>query len=239
MSTTHDDHVGARQAEVTAVFVGRPRPIGEVRGRPVESAIGKRRVDAPILELDELNLAGDRQADLTVHGGPDKAVYLYPGEHYPAWRDDGFALDAGGVGENVTLAGATEADVRLGDVWRWGGALVQISQPRAPCFKLALHVGRKDVGPRMLATGRCGWYVRVLQVGPVPTAGALVLEDRDPDAPTLADTFAVMFGPVGGGHDRHDDGDRDDALLRRVLASPALAAGWREPLVARRGAGSR
>lgn len=214
-------------ADVTAVFVGRPRPIGEVRGRPVESAIGKARVDAPTIGLSATSLVGDRQADLTVHGGPDKAVYLYPREHYSAWRDDGFAVDVGGLGENVALAGATEHDVLLGDIWRWGGALVQVSQPRAPCFKLALHAGRKDIGARMIETGRTGWYVRVLETGTVPTSGALVLDHRDQGAPSVHDLFSVMFA-------RGDDHQVEDEVLDRVLRAPALAEAWRGPLAARR-----
>jgi len=114
------------------VFVGRPQTIGQVRGEPVESGIAKARVDDATLRLSETNLAGDRQADLSVHGGPDKAVYVYPSEHYVAWQGDGFALDVGGVGENVALAGATEHDVRVGDVWRWGTALVQSASPAPP-----------------------------------------------------------------------------------------------------------
>jgi MOSC domain-containing protein YiiM len=213
-------------AAVLAVFVGRPRVIGEVRGRPVESGIAKQRVAAASLALGETNLAGDRQADLSVHGGPDMAVYAYASEHYRAWQADGFTLDVGGVGENVALAGVTEHDVRLGDVWRWGGALVQVSQPRAPCYKLALHIGRKDVGPRMIETRRVGWYLRVLEPGEVPTSGPFTLVDRVDDAPTIHETFGVMFDGADG---------HDSDVLERVLRSPALPAAWREPLVARRG----
>lgn len=203
------------------MFVGQPTVIGEIRGRPIESGIAKNPVSASVLDLAPTNLAGDRQADLSVHGGPDKAVYAYPSEHYEAWRADGFDLQVGGVGENLALAGATEDEVLLGDVWRWGGALVQVSQPRAPCFKLAMHAGRKDVGPRMTATGRCGWYLRVLEPGAVPTTGPLSLHDRTAGAPSVADTFAVMFGG--------DDGD----VVARVLASAALAESWRAGVLAR------
>jgi MOSC domain-containing protein YiiM len=207
--------------EIIDVFVGRPTVIGEVRGRPIESGIAKVRVSAPALDLAPTNLAGDQQADLRVHGGPDKAVYAYPSEHYRAWQADGFDVDIGGVGENLALAGASEHDVLLGDVWRWGSALVQVSQPRAPCFKLAMHTGRRDIGPRMDETGRCGWYLRVLEPGTVPTSGPLVLHDRTPDAPSVADTFAAMFG--GEDHD----------VVARVIGSPALAESWRTGLLAR------
>jgi MOSC domain-containing protein YiiM len=210
---------------VLAVFVGRQRVIGEVRGRPVESGIAKARTHAPSLDLGEVNLAGDGQADLSVHGGPDKAVYVYPSEHYATWQQAGFAVEVGGLGENVALAGATEHDVRLGDVWRWGGALVQVSQPRAPCYKLALHTGRKDAGAHMQATGHSGWYLRVLETGTVPTSGNAVLEHRDEGEPTVHEAVSVMF------HHRDDDGD----VLARVLRSRSLAEGWRAPLVARRG----
>lgn len=214
------------RAQIAGVFVGRPTVIGEVRGRPVESAIGKHRVAAPTLALATTNLDGDRQADLSVHGGPDKAVYAYPAAHYPAWRADGFEVDVGGFGENVTLAGVDEHAVLLGDVWRWGDGLLQVSQPRAPCYKLALHAGRRDVGPRMIATGRSGWYLRVLAEGTVPTSGELVLVERPADAPTVADTFAAVFG--AGGH------PVSPSVVDRVLASPALAEAWRAPLLARR-----
>ena len=209
---------------VAGVFVGRPRPLGQRRGRTVRSAIAKTRVDAPEVELGTTNLAGDRQADLRVHGGPDKAVYVYPLDHYPAWRDEGVAVDAGDMGENLALAGLTERDVLLGDVLRWGDALVQVSQPRSPCYKLALHTGRRDIAPRMIATARCGWYLRVLTPGSVPTSGTVELVEREPGSPSVHDAFTVMFAA---------DGERDPVLAERVLASPALAEGWRTPLAAR------
>ncbi|HET6774561.1 MAG TPA: MOSC domain-containing protein [Acidimicrobiales bacterium] len=235
--TAHPDHV----VEVTAVYVGQPRIIGRVRGREVESAIGKSRVEAATIELGLTNLAGDRQADLSVHGGRDMAVYVYPTEHYPAWRQDGFDVDVGGLGENVSLAGTTERQVRLGDVWRWGPAVVQVSQPRAPCFKLALHAGRGDIGPRMIATGRTGWYLRVLEPGTVPTQGPFVLDQRDDEAPSVHELFAVMFrGRDGGGRRRGDDAAAaaDAEIVERALRSPALAEAWR-PWLAERRAGAR
>jgi MOSC domain-containing protein YiiM len=220
----------ATTAAIVGVFVGQPAPIGEMRGRPVVSAIAKAPVTSAWLDLSTTNLAGDRQADLSVHGGPDKAVYVYPVAHHAAWRADGFAVDIGGFGENLALEGVAEDHVRLGDAWRWGAALVEVSQPRAPCYKLSLHTGRKDVGRGMLATGRCGWYLRVLEPGRVPTAGPLTLERRDPGAPTIADAFAAMF----------DDGRAAETdVVDRVLRSPALAAGWRDPLQARREAAVR
>jgi MOSC domain-containing protein YiiM len=212
-------------AMIAGVFVGRPGVIGEVRGRPVESGIAKQPVRAATLALSATNLDGDRQADLSVHGGPDKAVYAYPAAHYPLWRADGFDVDLGGLGENLALAGVDEHGVLLGDVWRWGDALLQVSQPRAPCFKLALHTGRKDLGPHMIARGWSGWYFRVVATGTVPTAGRLTLVDRRTGAPTVAQTFAALLGHAGR--------SADPATVAAVLGSPELAAGWRDPLAER------
>jgi len=227
-ATPHPAEAGSAPVpvgDIAAVYVGRPRPIGQVRGTPVASAIGKELVGAPQLELGDINLAGDDQADRSVHGGPDKAVYVYARDHYPAWQRDGFAVEPGGLGENVSLAGATEREVLLGDVWRWGDALVQVSQPRSPCYKLSLHTARKDIGRHMIETRRCGWYLRVLQPGTVPTRGGVVLHDRDADAPSVHDMFAAMFA---------GDAAVDDDVVERMLRSPALADGWRTPLLARR-----
>jgi MOSC domain-containing protein YiiM len=208
---------------VSQVFVGKPALLGEQRGKPVTSAIGKQPVTGPTLELGPTGLEGDGQADLRVHGGVDKAVYVYPVENYPLWEQDGFELRSGRVGENVSSRGRTEADVRIGDVWRWGEALVQVSQPRAPCFKFGMHTGRKDAIPAMLRSGRCGWYLRVLETGSVPTAGTMDLVERDPDAPAVATLFAASFPTPGDGTDLDE--------LRQMLAAPALAQPWRSTVV--------
>ncbi len=210
------DHQALR---VLQTYVGRPAPIGATRNGDVVSAIHKLPVDADTLELGVINLAGDDQADRSVHGGPDKSVYCYPSEHAVAWQADGFDLPPGSVGENVSLAGATEADVRIGDTFRWGSATIQISQPRAPCFKLTMHTGRKDVGPRLIETKRSGWYVRTLEPGTVETQGELVLLDRDDTAPTVAETFAIMF------HGVHPEAD-DPEVVTRVVQCAALAPEW-------------
>ncbi|HEX2576205.1 MAG TPA: MOSC domain-containing protein [Aquihabitans sp.] len=204
--------------EVRGVFVARPSVLGELQGRPVSSAIAKRRVEGPEIAVERLDLAGDQQADLTVHGGYDKAVYAYPVEHYDAWRAAGFDLEPGGVGENLAVAGMTEDDVRIGDVWRWGTAVLAVSQPRAPCFKLAMHVATRGAGPHMWKTGHCGWYLRVLETGVAPTAGAMERELTDEAEPTVAEAFRAMDPRAP---------DRE-ALRRRVLTSTGLADQWRE-----------
>ncbi len=207
-------------------FVGRPAPIGATRSGPVISAIHKVLVDEPTLELSTSNLAGDDQADRSVHGGPEKAVYCYPSEHTAAWKADGFILPPGAVGENLSLTGGLETDLRIGDTYRWGTAIIQINQPRAPCFKLTMFSGRKDIGPHLIETKRCGWYVRVLNPGTVETSGTLEFVDRDETAPTVAETFAVMFSGV---HPAADDPD----VVRRVVQCPSLSPEWLGYIAAR------
>ena len=210
--------------ELAGVYVGEPGVLGYRRERPVLSAISKALVTAPELTLTELNLAGDRQADLTVHGGVDKAVYVYPVEHYPAWAADGFAASPADFGENVSLRGLTEDGVRIGDVWAWGDALVQVSQPREPCFKLAMKTGRKDVVPAMIDSGRCGWYLRVLRPGTVPTAGPLEVVEHS-DGPTITEVYLIAFTNYG-----QLPPDKVEAALDladRVLATPALSKSCR------------
>ncbi|WP_037357200.1 MOSC domain-containing protein [Amycolatopsis orientalis] len=196
------------------VYVGEPAVLGLRRDTPVLSAIRKTRVGAPELALSELNLTGDRQADLTVHGGPDKAVYVYPAEHYPAWTSEGFDVARGDFGENLSVRGMLEDETRIGDVWSWGDALVQVSQPRNPCFKLAMRTGRKDVVPAMIDTGRCGWYLRVLRPGTVPTAGPLDLVDRVEGEPTVGEAFLASSANYAQQDVRE--------LAERVLASAEL-----------------
>ncbi|MEU4246991.1 MOSC domain-containing protein [Amycolatopsis sp. NPDC026612] len=210
---------------VEGVYVGEPSVLGYRRERAVLSAITKALVAAPELNLTELNLDGDRQADLTVHGGVDKAIYVYPAEHYPAWAADGVEARPGGFGENVSLTGVTEDDVRIGDVWAWGDALVQVSQPRQPCFKLAMKTGRKDITPLMIDSGRSGWYLRVLRPGTVPTSGPLELAERA-DGPTITEVYLVSFANYGQLPEDKVEAALD--LADRVLAAPALSASYRD-----------
>lgn len=143
------------------------------------SGILKTPVDGP-LAVGTLNLAGDGQADLVHHGGPDKAVLAYSAEHYPAWRDElAIAeLTNGAFGENLTVRGLTERDVCIGDLWRANDVLFQVSQPRQPCWKLGRRWRRADLPKRVLQTGRSGWYLRVLQEGTIQSGFELALEER-------------------------------------------------------------
>jgi MOSC domain-containing protein YiiM len=204
---------------IVSVNVAMPSVMGALhRGRPVKSGIDKRPVSGPTLHLGPTNLEGDGQADLAVHGGPDKAVYAYPSDHFPAWELElGTTFGPGAFGENLTVAGVTEEDVCVGDRWSWGDAVMEVCQPRTPCFKLALHHATSEVGRRMRLTGRCGWYLRVLRTGTVPTAGSITAEPH-PDAISIR---AISTAASSG----------DAAVIVRALRVEALAAEWREPLI--------
>lgn len=198
-STTPAD-AAARQdfppLSLVSVNVGQPRQIGVLRsGEPVLSGIGKEPVTAESLFLDTLNLEGDRQADLTVHGGTDKAVYAYPAEHLPLWNAElGTTFGPGTFGENLTTRGWREDEVRIGDVWSWGEAVLQVSEPRSPCYKLATVTGRPALLKRVVQSGRTGWYFRVLQPGRVPVAGSLRLIGRHPAGISVLDAHYRLFG---------------------------------------------
>ena len=211
--------------QLAAVNVGTPTVLADVRGDRVWSGIRKHPVDpASTLWLTERNLSGDAQADLSVHGGLDKAIYAYPSEHLDAWVEElGEEIGPAPFGENLSTVGVLEGDVRIGDVWRWGTAELQVSEPRWPCFKLALHRGRTDIGERLLASGRTGWYLRVLETGEVPAAGPIHLAERDPAGVTVLDAHLAMSDRLLLDPDR----------ARAVSGHPALAERWQAPLLRR------
>jgi MOSC domain-containing protein YiiM len=201
---------------IASVNVGRPRTIRH-EGRPLTTAIFKAPVAGPVA-VGRTNLSGDQQADLSVHGGPDKAVYLYPGQHYPYWnrtlgRDD---LGPAFFGENLTVEGMDEAGVMIGDVLRAGSALLEVSQPRVPCFKLNMRVGDPGFGKPFLASGRTGWYVRVLEEGELAAGDAIVREREGAGGMSVREVVALL--PDGAAPEDLD----------RAAALPALALGWRE-----------
>ena len=144
------------------------------RGRTVRTAIFKLPVDGPV-EVRELGLAGDRQADLRVHGGPDKAVYAYPSEHYEYWKEElpDVALVWGNFGENFTTEGLLESDLRAGDRLQIGTATLMVTTPRQPCYKLQVRFDRADMTRRFLASGRSGFYLRVIAPGEVSAGSAI------------------------------------------------------------------
>ena len=202
---------------VSSLNIGRPAHIDGVESWT--SGIYKRPVQDRIrLSLD--NLAGDGQADLTVHGGPDKAVCVYPVDHYSFWRDELGVRECGPgwFGENFSVEGQSEAQVAVGDTYRVGTAVVQISQPRAPCWKLGRRWQRPDMPKLVLESGRTGWYLRVLEGGDVERGDDLTLVER-PFPHLTIDTVNVV---------RHSPGGSIDVEAARELANcPALADAWR------------
>lgn len=215
--------------EVRSVNVGVPRLLGQRQGANVYSGIAKQPVrHGTVLWLSIGNLSGDGQADLSVHGGPDKAVYAYPSEHLAAWAEElGQDLDPAPFGENLSTWGATEATVCIGDRWRWDHAVLEVCQPRWPCFKLALHRRRADIQNRMRASGRTGWYLRVLEPGEVTVGSPLEVLERDPAGLSVADAHAAMSDRTLA--------DRD--LIGSLAKHDRLAAEWRDPLRERLGLG--
>ena len=160
-----------------SVQVGQPRQIPD--REPWVTAFYKEPVAGPV-SLSRENLSGDRQPDLTVHGGPDKAVCVYSADHYPEWRRELGEQDCGPgwFGENFTVEGQTEETVCVGDVYRVGSAVVEVSQPRGPCWKLGRRWGRLDLPKLVVRSGRSGWYLRVLEGGDVAAGQVLALGDR-------------------------------------------------------------
>lgn len=201
---------------VQAVLAGRIALLGG----EVESAFVKSRIAGPCRVGPE-GLAGDEQADRTVHGGPDKAVYAYPVDHYADWcrefPEHADLWGPGALGENLAIGGLTETDVCPGDVHRIGSVLLQVCQPRQPCFKLALRFGNRVLPRAMLETGRSGWYYRVLQTGQVEAGDTVVLVERpNPDFPF--DRLARLRA----------DKTPERALLERMCTLEGLAKGWQD-----------
>ncbi|GAE28300.1 uncharacterized protein conserved in bacteria [Halalkalibacter wakoensis JCM 9140] len=159
---------------------GKTRSMGD--DHDVLSAIFKHSIGEEPIWLSSSNLEGDEQADLVNHGGVDKAVCVYPYEHYTYWQERlDLSLPVGAFGENITMIGVKEADAHIGDTWKWGGAIVQISQPRRPCFKVAKRHGIKKFPLYIQETGYSGYYLRVLQEGEVSVNDPLVLIERKSD----------------------------------------------------------
>jgi MOSC domain-containing protein YiiM len=207
-----------RTIDLLAVSVGKPKVIGALsNGKPVRSGIRKERVTGDTIVAGKTNLAGDKQADPRVHGGPDKAIYVYPSEHLPIWTAElGFDAPLGpnAFGENLTIAGILETDACIGDVWKWGSALVQISQPRGPCYKLEIALDRPGLIPVFTQSGRTGWYLRVLKTGEAPVDGPIELVERHPIGLTVWEAnHARMIGT-------------DEAVIEKALSVPELAHAW-------------
>jgi MOSC domain-containing protein YiiM len=203
--------------QLLSVNVGLPQTV-TWKGRMVTSGIFKVPVDGRV-HMRRLNLEGDGQADLSVHGGADKAVYVYPSEHYTYWRGEfpGMELPWGMFGENFTVAGVIEETIYIGDQFRIGSGVVMVTQPRVPCYKLAAKFEREDIIKRFLASGRSGFYCKVVQEGEVGAGDAIESVGRDNNAITVADIARLYNGQ-----------SNDLDLLQRAIQIEALPEGWRD-----------
>jgi len=203
--------------KLLSVNVGLPREI-EWKGKIVRTSIFKRHV-AGRVRVSTLNVEGDQQSDLTVHGGPDKAVYAYPSEHFAFWCSElpGMDLPWGVFGENFTTTGLFEETVHIGDRFRVGSAEFVVTQPRMPCFKLGIRFNRPDMVKRFLQSGRTGFYFAVRKEGEVAAGDSIELLERDEHKIPVADVVNLYRG---------DAGNQD--LLRRVSELPSLPNNWRE-----------
>lgn len=203
--------------KLLSVNVGLPRE-ALWNGKLVRTSIFKTPVKGRV-RVAALNLNGDEQSDLSVHGGADKAVYAYPSEHYPFWRKElpGMDLPWAMFGENFTTEGMLEDVVYVGDHIKVGSAEFVVTQPRMPCYKLAIRFGRPDIVKRFLHSGRTGFYLAVLREGEVTAGDSIELLAQDEHGVTVADIVNLYTA---------DAANQD--ILRRVSELPALPAGWRD-----------
>jgi MOSC domain-containing protein YiiM len=205
--------------KIVSVNIGMPRQV-IWKGMRVQTGIFKEPVDDPVA-INKLNLAGDKQADLTVHGGPDKAVYAYPTEHYEYWRKElpDVSFFWGKFGENLTTEGLREDTLCIGDRLRVGFAVLMATQPRMPCYKLDLRFDRDDMIKRFLMSGRSGFYFSVMDPGEVSVGAKVEISSRDPHRVTVADIVRLYLGQT-----------HDPELLQRAMNVRALPSNWKAQL---------
>ena len=206
--------------KIVSLNVGMPREV-LWHGRSVTTGIFKEPV-AGRMALRKLNLDGDRQADLTVHGGEYKAVYCYPVEHYSFWKKElpGRELPMGMFGENFTVHGLLEQEVHLGDRYSLGSAEVVVTQPRLPCYKLGVRFASDDMVKRFLASGRSGFYLAVTREGEVGVSDAITVISRDANAVPVSEITRLYVLKRWG--------TEELASLRRALQIAALPEDWKE-----------
>jgi MOSC domain-containing protein YiiM len=187
-------------------------------GEPVSTGIFKEPVHGRVM-MRTLNLDGDRQADLSVHGGPEKAVYVYPSEHYAFWKRElpDMQLPWGVFGENLTTEGMFETEINIGDRFRIGSAEVMVTQPRMPCYKLGIRFDRTDIIKRFLMSERSGFYLSVLREGEVGTGDEFGLIQKNSSGVRVVDVTRL-----------YSSEKRNVDLMRRAIATEALPSSWRE-----------
>jgi len=193
--------------------------------RPWTTSFFKKAVAGPVTVF-ATSLAGDGSADLKNHGGVDKAILAYSADHYPIWKEELSLADMpyGAFGENLSITGLDESSVCIGDLWRLGTTLLQVTQPRQPCWKLARRGRIKDLAARVVVNGKCGWYLRVIEQGTIEAGQRLERIDRPNPTWTIARAHDVM-------HHRKDD----RALATELAALPELSLAWKLSLQQRAG----
>ncbi len=203
--------------KLISLNVARPQ-LALYNGATISTGIFKKPVSGPV-PLRTLNLDGDRQADLAVHGGPYKAVYGYPSEHYDFWAQElpGMNLPWGMFGENFTTEGLSESDLYIGDRLQVGTAVIMVRQPRIPCYKLAVKFQRSDILARFLRSGRSGFYFSVEQEGIVAAGDSFEFLSREPQAISIAEMNRLFA------EDKYNA-----SLLEKAIATPVLPEDWRD-----------
>ena len=208
--------------KLISLNTGRPRDV-DVHGRIVRTSIWKS-PRAGRLQVSTLNIAGDEQSDLSVHGGVFKAVYCYPSEHYDFWRRElpDADLPWGAFGENLTTEGLIEPDVHIGDRIGIGQAEFLVAQPRQPCFKLGIRHGRDDMVKRFIASGRSGFYLRVVREGDIAAGDSIRLIGHETGSISVSDIFTLYF-----------DAEATGDSLRRAAEAPGLSPAWKDHFLKR------
>jgi MOSC domain-containing protein YiiM len=203
--------------KIISVNVGLPRLVLR-NEEPVSTGIFKEPVEGRVT-VRTLNLAGDRQADLSVHGGPQKAVYLYPSEHYEFWKHElpDMSLPWAMFGENLTTTGLFETDVHIGDRFRVGTTELMVTQPRMPCYKLGIRFGRADIIKRFLVSERTGFYFSVMKEGELGAGDEIELLERNASGVTVVDVTRL-----------YSTEKENVELMRRAIDTEALPDSWRE-----------
>ena len=203
--------------KVISVCVGLPEIVQTSEDGFVTTAIFKKPMEGRV-RVGQLNLAGDRQADLSVHGGPSKSVYVYPGEHYEKWLTEipGHRFETANFGENLTTAGLLETDVFIGDKFRIGTAEFAVTEPRMPCYKLGIRFGRKDILRRFLQSRRSGFYLTVLKTGDLEAGDDIELLSQDQNRVSVLDIVNLYVA------DKHNT-----ETIRRALDLEFLPEKWK------------
>lgn len=205
--------------QINGIQIGNPKPMNYAKKEILTSYV-KEQVNEPVFATTT-NLTGDQQADLKHHGGPDKAICVYPTEHYTYWEKRiGKSFHHGDFGENLSLEGLTEDKVRIGDILQAGDCLFQISQPRQPCYKIAAFHQVKELPVWIQQTGYSGYYLRVLKEGTLAPHSSIKIIDKGSKGITIAYANQIMYGETN-----------DRLAIENILLEEALADSWRKQYI--------